>query len=118
MLKLLGFFAVMPFANFKLKVTVLTSAFRFVASMARTEDLSAEDENKKIQSQMCWDFANMASIKGQGFFATQLGCGRDRKFKSMMAKAESSITKELDLIKFLHRIRTHTYVSMATLSGK
>ena len=97
---------------------MLTSAFRFVPSMARTNDLSAEEEEKKIQSQMCWDFANMASIKGQGFFATQLGCGRNLRFKKMIAKAESSITKELDLIKFLRRIRMHTYVSLATLSGR
>ena len=67
---------------------------------------------------MNWDFANMASIEGQGFFATQLGCGRNRRFKSMMAKAESSINKELDLFKFLHRIRTHTFGTMATLSGR
>ena len=67
---------------------------------------------------MSWDFANMLNIKGKGFFATQLGCGSNRRFDKMMAKAESSIMKELDLIKFLHRIRTHTYVSMATLSGK
>ena len=93
---------------------MLTSAFRYVGSMAHSKKL--RDEENKIQTQMCWDFANMATIKGQGFFETQLGCGRDRRFKIMMAKAESRIRKELDLIKFMHRIRTHSYASMATLS--
>ena len=35
----------------------------------------------------------------------------------MLKKAESSITKELDLVKFIHRQRLQTFTTLATLNA-
>ena len=36
----------------------------------------------------------------------------------MLAKAQSSVTKELDLVKFIHRQRLQTFAILATLNGR
>ena len=52
---------------------------------------------------MRWDFKNSTTIDKKGFFMTIFGCNRETKFKSMLAKANSSMNKEMDLVKFLQR---------------
>jgi len=52
---------------------------------------------------MEWDFSHASRIKAQNFLVTTFGCNRRSKFKRMLAKAESSISKELDIVKFLQR---------------
>ena len=45
-------------------------------------------------------------------------CLRRNRFKQMLAKAEISVTKELDLVKFLQRQRLSTYAALANLNGR
>ena len=67
---------------------------------------------------MQWDFKNATKIKWMGFCEVMLGCGKLSRRRSMLAKAESSIGKELDLIKFIHRQRITVYAVLATLNGR
>ena len=67
---------------------------------------------------MEWDFKNLKPIVKQNCLLISLGCRKRTRFKQMMAKAESEVGKELDLIKFLHRQRLHTYTTMAILDGR
>mmetsp|Transcript_15901 Transcript_15901/g.20065 ORF Transcript_15901/g.20065 Transcript_15901/m.20065 type:complete len:180 (+) Transcript_15901:1292-1831(+) len=67
---------------------------------------------------MQWDFQHATRIKAQSCLLTTFGCGRKSKFKRMLAKAESSITKELDIVKFLQRQRLQSYMALAILNGR
>ena len=52
---------------------------------------------------MQWDFQHTHFIPKQAFVATYLGCGKEKKYRKMLSKAQSAMTKELDLVKFIHR---------------
>ena len=67
---------------------------------------------------MRWDFKNSTTIDKQGFFMTIFGCNRETKFKSMLAKANSSMNKEMDLVKFLQRQRLTSFTALAMLDGR
>ena len=68
---------------------------------------------------MQWDFKNATKIKWMGFCEVMLGGGRlSRRRKSMLGKAERSIEKGLDLIKFIKRQRIMVYAALATLNGR
>mmetsp|Transcript_36842 Transcript_36842/g.48381 ORF Transcript_36842/g.48381 Transcript_36842/m.48381 type:complete len:129 (+) Transcript_36842:1286-1672(+) len=67
---------------------------------------------------MQWDFKHAKRIGSQNFILTTLGCNRHTKYKKMLNKAESSISKELDIVKFLQRSRLTSYTAIATLNGR
>ena len=46
------------------------------------------------------------------------GCTHRKKYKSMISKADSSVMRELDLIKFIQRQRLTTFTTLATLNGR
>ena len=67
---------------------------------------------------MRWDFKNTKRISKQSCVMTSLRCNRRTKFKQMLAKAESSMNKEMDLVKFLQRQRLTTFTALASLNGQ
>ena len=109
MLGLIGGSLLGPFTAFSLKAQVLTQAFRFTASLVNaeqreklkrlykyeTEDVppisQLEGEAKTIAN-LKWDFDHAELIARQNFLSTILGCNKKTRFKSMMAKAESTVT--------------------------
>ena len=67
---------------------------------------------------MEWDFSHARNINKQGMIMTFLGCGREKKYRKMMAKAQSKIDGELDLVKFIHSKRVNTYTALALMNGR
>ena len=67
---------------------------------------------------MAWDFKNVQLIKKRNFILTMCGCNRQTRYKSMLAKAEGDIAKELDLVKFLQRQRLTSFTALATLNSR
>ena len=59
-----------------------------------------------------------AQIPRQGFFATMLGCGKDAKYRKMLRKADASVARELDLVKFIQRQRLLTFATLSTFNGR
>ena len=67
---------------------------------------------------MSWDFDHVTNIRKEGCCATFLGCTRDGKYKKKLKKANTSVARELDLIKFIQRQRLTTFTTLAALNGR
>lgn len=67
---------------------------------------------------MLWDFLNTSSIPLQGFLVTTFGCGKERKYKKMITKANISVSRELDLVKFIQRQRLITFTMLAAFNTR
>ena len=116
--------------------------FRFTASLKEQEKRDAQKkqaENKdktdsqarkdanvvneysreNLEKNMEWDFSHARNINKQGMIMTFLGCGREKKYRKMMAKAQSKIDGELDLVKFIHskRVNKHRLIESANSSN-
>lgn len=75
-----------------------------------------QNEDEKIAINMRWDFKNQTKIKKFGICNLNNGCGN--RYRRMLTKAERSIAKELDLLKFLHRQRTTAYAALSSLTAR
>ena len=104
MLVYVGRAMVGPVAAFALKAELLTSAFRYTASLIFFEErrrkdnsehgltdnstsLNDLDEEKRAAANMNWDFNHIKLIDKQGCLMTTLGCNRRTRYKSMLAKS-------------------------------
>ena len=107
------------FSVFTLKATILTNIYRHMKSLSYAEPEMTDLENKeKLKRHMEWDFEHAQRIQAPGFFASNFSCSRKTKrFKRIMAKASNTVTKELNLVKFLKRQRLNTFATLATLNG-
>ena len=65
--------------------------------------MSLLEGEEKAAAHMRWDFKNTTRIGKQSCLMTFLGYNRGTRFKQMLAKAETSMNKEMDLVKFLQR---------------
>ena len=109
-----------PLAAFSLKAELLTKAFRFTASLLNAQkrqkkqksnkqyqnevpSVSELEGNKKTAAKMQWEFKHVKRILKHGYLLTSFGCNRRTRFKQMLAKSETNIAREMDLIKFLKR---------------
>ena len=52
---------------------------------------------------MKWDFSHASYIPKQTCLNTYLGCSRVARYKHLLEKADATVMKELDLVKFLQR---------------
>ena len=104
MLLHLGRALVGPVASFALKAELLTNVFRYIASLIFYEERKMKensehgltenspsfndlDEDKRAAFNMNWDFSHIRMIDKQSFLMTSLGCSRNARYKSMLAKA-------------------------------
>ena len=67
---------------------------------------------------MQWDFSNACYIPTQDCFTTLCGCSKEKRYKKMIAKAKSSVEKELDLVKFIQRQRLTTFSVLTIFNGR
>ena len=67
---------------------------------------------------MHWDFQNAKYIKKPGPLYVIFGCGKNPWYKKMLAKATSSVKKELDLIKFIQRQRLQTFTTLSVFNSR
>ena len=67
---------------------------------------------------MQWDFDHATYISKQGFFETIFGRGKNSRYKKMLAKADISVSRELDLVKFIQRQRLTTFTSLVSLNAR
>ena len=143
MLHFLGAVILSPLIAFSLEVELLTQAFHFMPSASFAEQRQAAAKKKigsqkdgeiikvaapesnlkgdgKVAANMQWDLKNATRIKTQSYLMTMFGCcfSRQKDYKKMLAKAKNSITRELDLVKFLQRQRLSQYAMMATLNSR
>jgi len=91
-------------AAFYLKVFLLRNNFRSLKSMEAVDPLRVgTSKEERLRMNMRWDFENMKLIPKQNFFVNCLCCWRPKykRFKQMTEKAQISVTKELDLVKFI-----------------
>ena len=134
MLFLIGKLLISPIAAFALKAELLSQAFRFTLSLnykekrlkkqqsltdASSVRLASKDEAaEKAEANLRWDFKNLSRIEKEGGIVTCMGCNRRARYKSMLAKAKSSLNKEMNLVKFLQRSRLISFVALATLNRR
>ena len=64
---------------------------------------------------MLWDLKNAQKIPKQGYLGNFFGAVfvKRLRYNRMLAKAESSVNRELDLVKFLQRTRLQTITTLA-----
>ena len=67
---------------------------------------------------MQWDFSHANYIPRQSCLPSLFGCGRDRKYWKMIEKANVSVARELDLIKFIQRQRLTTFTTLCSFNGR
>ena len=80
--------------------------------MFKSNDVDEEQLLRNIKS----DFQVMEPIRKLSYFRTWFTC--QSKYKKMLLKSESSITKELDLRKFIYRQRVTMTALLGLLSGR
>lgn len=113
-------------ALFTLRATLLSQLFRFRksdrtlvdwprASTFLEKNLS-KDESQNLLKSMNNDFQVMSSIKKLHFYAVHFLCLS--KYKRMLMKSNSDLSKELDLKKFLHRQRLQSIATLGMLNGR
>ena len=73
------------------------------------------DEN--LQANMKWDFQNATKIPAQGCMQILFGCNKEKKYRRMLKRAESTVARELDLIKYIERSRLHSFMALISLSS-
>ena len=61
------------------------------------------------------EFMFVTTIKKMSFYVANLFCDKD--YKKKMNKSHTRLTKELDLIKFIHRQRVFTTAAIGLLTG-
>ena len=129
-LYLIGMMIMSPFAEWALKTELLSSIFRFRGSeealKLRTKSRKRLDfirnffsmknlEDKHILSSLKNDFHLMKPIKKISCFRSFMCCRQN--YRKMILKSQSSLTKELDLRKFIYRQRLQTTAILGLLSG-
>ena len=67
---------------------------------------------------MSWDFDHVTNIRKEGCCTTLFGFTRDGKYKKKLKKADTSVARELDLVKFIQRQRLTTFTTLAALNGR
>lgn len=103
-----------PAVVFSLRATLMTNLFRFRTSdqslkdwpkeeslLSQTKKEDKEQEDSKLLKSLDHDFQSSTVIEQLSFYFANLLCRS--KYKRMMLKAQSRMTKELDLKKFLTR---------------
>ena len=112
---------VSPFVSFSLKAKLLSSLFRFVESLSTKEKLEQFVQEKHVASgyadkELRWDVSRAKMIPEQHYLF-QSRCKRSL-YQKMMAKSQISLVKELDLVKFLRRMRLFTYATLTLLNRR
>ena len=64
---------------------------------------------------MKWDLPNAKKIPTQGFMQTLFGCNKDKKYKRMLKRADSAVSRELDLVKYIQRSRLHSLMTLISM---
>ena len=130
-----------PLTSFKLKSLLLSSVFGFRKIQRMAEKQSDHNNvsltNDKQQSADCdptkapsfitgdesleaymkLDFQNATKTPAQGCLQTLLGCNKENKYRRMLKRAESTVARELDLIKYIKRSRLHSLMALISLSS-
>jgi len=105
----IGGLLVGPVVGFALKTQILHSIFRSVASLATEEPNVGEmEERERLVRHLKWDCAMPRIIPTRNFCSVYANAAlycRRTKYQRMQGKAEISLSKELDLVKFIKRQR-------------
>lgn len=90
---------------FTLKATILTNVYRHMKSLTYAEpEVSDLESKEKLQRHMKWDFERGQRIQAPSYFTASFGCTRESKrWKHVLAKASKTVSKELNLVKFIKR---------------
>ena len=110
---------VSPMAIHSLHATLLSSMFRlrqtknglnqFPKQLNGVNDLKTEIQSTKLKEEIEHEFCAVKRIPYKSYWLVKLSCAdrrnRTKKYQSMVKKAHSRITKEMDFQKFLHRQR-------------
>ena len=73
--------------------------------------------DKSLKANMKWDFENATKIPAQGCLRTLFGCIKEKKYRRMLERADSSVARELDLIKYIQRSRLHSFMALILLGS-
>ena len=74
---------------------------------------ASEIANNKVASQLEHEVKNLALIRAVSLFGYLIDCKSRKRYGQMVKKATSTVSEELDLVKFIRRQR---FITMATLS--
>ena len=118
-----------PISVFAVNSTLLSNLFRFKRSMLsenpqqflRKKSMRKDEkERNKLCENIANDFKKSEKIKPQSFIQSRLLCCMSKKgnnYRKLMMKSSSTIQKEMDLQKFIHRQRVTMASMMAALTG-
>ena len=73
--------------------------------------------DKSLEANMKWDFENATRIPVQGCLQTLFGCNKEKKYRRMLERADYTVARELDLIKYIERSRLHSFMTLISLSS-
>ena len=67
---------------------------------------------------MIWDFKQSSIIPKRSFCKILLGLDKKERYKRMLQRADSKISEELDLVRFIQRSRLTTFTNLASLDAR
>ena len=112
-LRYMGIFIISPFVSFSLRSKLLNSLFRFVTSVQTDNKFTKDTPISRLEAtqKMTWDLQRAKKIEEERYVCQP--CCKRTLYKRMLNKSTISIRKELDLVKFMRRMRLFTYATLA-----
>ena len=120
-LLIIGALIASPMVSFTMRLNVMHSIFRYVASLNQIDpDVKKMQFRERMRSHLNWDIDKLETIPTKNFCSANISlliC-RHSRYKRMMGKANVSVAKELDLLKFIRRQRFTQYALFALMNGR
>lgn len=77
----------------------------------------SDPERRELLKNMDQDFEKTKPLEEKGYFSTFLTrCSRKSKYSKLMEKVQNQIDKELDLQKYIHRVRLQVTTTLGILN--
>ena len=127
-LRIIGMLIMWPFTSFKIKSLLLSKVFIFTKSKRMADKQQSADQvpkeasnfitgDESLKANMKWDFENATKIPALGCLQILFGCNKKKKYRRMLERADSEVTRELDLVKYIERSRLHSFKALISLSS-
>lgn len=104
----LAYFFVTPLTTYKLRIELLSSVFR-------SSKLSEQNE---VGSKWWQNNENMSSFRKRSIFYLVTHCRKTKNYRHLLKQSEEAIKGQLDLAKFLQRLKYQSLAVLALLSWR